>query len=83
MIWAGSLAAPVQWQNIAQICWFDWTWHTVLTFGKDNWLFNNSCQAVINHAKGALSAAFGPLLLLCTVQIGGVWAEFTTAAIWD
>lgn len=22
---------------------------TVLTFGKDNWLFNNSCQAMIDH----------------------------------
>lgn len=44
--------------DIAQICWFDWSWHTVLTFGKDNWLFNNSCQAMINRCKGALSAAF-------------------------
>lgn len=44
--------------DIAQICWFDWSWHTVLTFGKDNWLFNNSCQAMINRRKGALSAGF-------------------------
>lgn len=56
-----------QWQNIAQICCFDWTWHTVLTFGKDNWLFNNSCQAVINHAKAAPSAAFAPLQSLRSV----------------
>lgn len=44
--------------DITQICWFDWTWHTVLTFGKDNWLFNNSCQAMINHREGSLYAAF-------------------------
>lgn len=43
--------------DIAQICRLDRTWHTALTFGKDNWLFNNPCQDMMNHGAGALSAS--------------------------
>lgn len=78
----------VQWHNyIPQICWFYWTWHTVLTFGKDNWLFNISCQAMIDCTGSqarCVVCSFNLLqLLLAVLLFGGNLVYLKTALVWE
>lgn len=73
--WQYSVLASVT--DITQICRLDRTWHTVLTFGKDNWLFNSSCQDMMNRRCAVCIFFFsfhshsGSIARRCSLQLRG------------